>query len=816
MIKKSFGIVADLRQAAEPDPSREVVRAFEDEWRYGEPSLAEHWAVAGPSASHSVLVALVKVDLSSRYRRGERPAVQSYLDRFPELRADDDRVLSLIYEEFCLREESGDRPDAESFYERYEPWRESLASQLDYHHLLSQAAGAQSAPAPRFPQPGEDFEEFHLESLLGQGKTARVYLARDESLAGRKVALKVSPDRGQEPAILAKLDHKHIVPVHSVVFQIESKLRGLCMPYRPGLPLDQLIHRLDPEALPRHASALRDFVSFTPLHAESRTASEQGGWEGFPARGTYSEGVAWVVAMLARALAHAHAQGILHRDVKPANVLITARDGPQLLDFNLAHDPHSADQAEAALRGGTLPYMAPEQLEAFLDPECWDRVGASADLYSLGLLMCELLTGRAPETPEISHSLPRTIRTLLDLRSNPPVLPRRFNPAVPHALEAIAARCLAHAPADRYADATALAEDLECFLDRRGLQYASNPSTRERTRNWASRHRKVLLAASLVVGIAGAAGGRPIARLLVPVERSSAFLTAVGEVDASRFRDVIRPLEAIVEDSPDSPLARYYLGIARQGTDLDGASVEFAKALAIPGGVDALVAWGKGHPQVARQLESLGMALLDGNQPGLAGHAFRISLGLDPKLKTARQGAADVHEFLQQYPQSHEILSGLIKEAEERSTPDARHLAVWYRMRARTAVRLGEFLPSDPEAKSTSRSARDHFQSAFNDLERSHTYLGQIDNKGAFTAQDDERAFKAQAVRADALIALGALDAKEGQLAASREHFREARRIIVEKLVPGDDKQKKERLLLTQKLEAREGRGQNLTALAPN
>ena len=71
---------------------------------------------------------------------------------------------------------------------------------------------------------------------------------------------------------------------------------------------------------------------------------------------------AWLVADLADAIAHAHDREILHRDVKPANILISASEGPQLLDFNLAHDPHAADRAETALRGGTLPYMAPEQL----------------------------------------------------------------------------------------------------------------------------------------------------------------------------------------------------------------------------------------------------------------------------------------------------------------------------------------------------------------------------------------------------------------------------------------------------------------------
>jgi serine/threonine protein kinase len=128
------------------------------------------------------------------------------------------------------------------------------------------------------------------------------------------------------------------------------------------------------------------------------------GWEGFPRRGTYAEGVAWIVMTLARALHYAHRRRTYHRDVKPANVLLTLQHGPQLLDFNLADSPHSAHEAEAALHGGTLPYMAPEQIEAFLDPTLWGKVEAKADVYSLGLVFREMLTGQMPELPPEAYS----------------------------------------------------------------------------------------------------------------------------------------------------------------------------------------------------------------------------------------------------------------------------------------------------------------------------------------------------------------------------------------------------------------------------
>ena len=166
---------------------------------------------------------------------------------------------------------------------------------------------------------------------------------------------------------MGRLDHEHIVPVHSVVFQPETRLRGLIMPYRPGLPLDEVIRRVNPTSRPRSARVLWDVVA-AAAPTDAQALDGHPGWGAFPMRGTYAQGVAWIIGTLAGAVAYAHAREIHHRDIKPANVLLTLHHGPQLLDFNLAYDPHAAEQAEAALRGGTLPYMAPEQLEAFIDP----------------------------------------------------------------------------------------------------------------------------------------------------------------------------------------------------------------------------------------------------------------------------------------------------------------------------------------------------------------------------------------------------------------------------------------------------------------
>src|SRR5207248_1178945 len=109
---------------------------------------------------------------------------------------------------------------------------------------------------------------------------------------------------------------------------------------------------------------------------------------------TYVEAVLWIGARLADGLAHAHERGIIHRDLKPANMLLTDDGQPMLLDFNLSTNAAVRANPSAARIGGTLPYMSPEQLEAFQDGKT--PMDGRSDLYSLGLIVFQLLTGTHP------------------------------------------------------------------------------------------------------------------------------------------------------------------------------------------------------------------------------------------------------------------------------------------------------------------------------------------------------------------------------------------------------------------------------------
>jgi len=627
-------LLASARTVSGLDRVERVVLSFEQEWRrQGEVRLDQYWRDhcrsqgIAPRDSMAILAELIKADLRLRFENGESPKVASYLEQFPELCETDSRVVSLVYEEFCLREEGGHAPDVESFCSGYSRWKSSLAAQLQYHRLFSQAAGVRP-PTPPFPNVGDCFEEFQLISLLGRGGTSRVFLARDQSLGGKQVALKVSLDRGDEPKLHGPLDHPHIVPANSVAFQPDKQLRGLSMPYHPGLALDVVISRLNSSARPRKAIELwhvlvdgsaRSLISCANspkealLAAEMRRAGPRGdGWEGFPVRGTFARGAAWLAMIVARALHYAHGMGIHHRDVKPGNVLLTLRHGPLLFDFNLAESPHSAHQAQEAIHGGTLPYMAPEQIEAFLNPELWGNVSARADVYSLGLVLRELLTGQMPELPDEKLAPARAMRQVLDRRPLLETTIRQINPKVPHALEAIVAKCLAISVDDRYCDAHDLAEDLELFLNHKPLLHAANRSARERLGNWGRRRRWMLLSVTANLILFGVLVRKPIMDLfLPPVQSLAVFHDAVRNVDDEQRDRATLALERLLQDYPDDPLLRSYLAFAfdleRQTTE---ACSQLTKVVSSPDRIRQLVDWGSGHPKFAVHLESLAESLI--------------------------------------------------------------------------------------------------------------------------------------------------------------------------------------------------------------
>ncbi len=390
------------------------------------------------------------------------------------------------------------------------------------------------------PEAGTEFVGFHLVTELGRGAFGRVYLARQGDLAGRLVALKVAAGLRAESNTLAQLQHSNIVPIYS--YHSAGPFQAVCMPFlggttlaqvvrslsqMPGVPssgkelrstlqrgkLDTSVAKSAPGSAPtsdsataKPASAVAEPAPVVPL---ADTAAE--GWarlEGLP----FVDAVLSLAGQLADGLSHAHRRGILHRDLKPANVLLTDDGRPMLLDFNLAEDTKLRGSAERALIGGTLPYMAPEQMHAFRSAT--GELDARADLYSLGVILFELLTGKHP-FPVHKGPPSLTIPLMLGDRANPPSL-RALNPAVSPGVESIVLKCLAPDPAKRYQTAEGLREDIDCHLANRRLQHAADPSPHERVRKWARRHPRLAssttVAALAAVLIAATIGGAVYAR----------------------------------------------------------------------------------------------------------------------------------------------------------------------------------------------------------------------------------------------------------------------------------------------------------------
>jgi tetratricopeptide (TPR) repeat protein len=202
---------------------------------------------------------------------------------------------------------------------------------------------------------------------------------------------------------------------------------------------------------------------------------------------SYVRAAAWITARLAEGLQHSHRRGILHRDVKPSNVLLTAEGQPMLLDFNLSEN---IDKVTATL-GGTVAYMAPEHLRALAtrDKALARQVDHRADVYALGMVFYEMLAGHSPFDQSASYSpMPSLIEAMAAERGRTVPSLRARRKDVPWGLESIIRKCLAPDPVERYQQAEHLAEDLQRFLDNRPLRHAPELSRVERIQKWARRH----------------------------------------------------------------------------------------------------------------------------------------------------------------------------------------------------------------------------------------------------------------------------------------------------------------------------------------
>lgn len=343
------------------------------------------------------------------------------------------------------------------------------------------AAGLLEAPRePEFRAP-ERLGAFRLIEKLGGGGMGVVYRAEQDGL-GRIVALKlIRPEHlyfegararfQREVETVARLSHPGIVQIHTV-----GEADGIpyfAMELVKGASLSEILRFLtafNPNRL-RGRDLLEAAASLcngkVDLRSDDAAALVALDW---------SDASAFVARRVADALAHAHERGVLHRDVKPSNVMLTPDGRILLLDFGLA-TIHGADGiTKSGSQLGSLAYMSPEALDA------GSKVDARSDVYSLGVMFYELLT---LQTPYRSDTTAGAIRAILDGDAPPP---RSVNPRVSTDAETVCQVAMAREPQRRYRDAEAVARDLSNVVARRPLE-AKRPGALRRAHRFAMRHK---------------------------------------------------------------------------------------------------------------------------------------------------------------------------------------------------------------------------------------------------------------------------------------------------------------------------------------
>jgi hypothetical protein len=453
-----------------------LLRRFDRAWQLGPPPVIEDYLPADESAHLAVLVELVHTDLEYRLKAGEPARVEQYLTRFPVLGCDAGAELGLIRAEWELRgrREGGLAP--EEYLARFPRHRaailagecisagrstvsdrrrcplcgEPIEAPADWPGLVlaCSACGVEFRldPGPS-PLPRKRLGRYELIEEVGRGGFGVVYRARDAEL-DRIVAVKVpragllsSPEAAdrffREARSAAHLEHPGIVSIFDC--GRDGDTCYLVAEFIPGGTLaDQL------------ASGRLSFYEAARL-----------------------------VAHLTLALDYAHVRGVIHRDVKPSNILVDFAGEPHLTDFGLAR----RDVGEITLTHdgtclGTPAYMSPEQARGEAS-----RVDARSDLYSLGVILYEILTGELP----FCGSPPMVQKQILEDEPRPP---RRLNDKIPRDLETICLTCLSKEPARRYASASGLAEDLGRFLAGEPIR-ARAVGRAERLGRWCRRNPRV-------------------------------------------------------------------------------------------------------------------------------------------------------------------------------------------------------------------------------------------------------------------------------------------------------------------------------------
>ncbi|HET6203292.1 MAG TPA: SUMF1/EgtB/PvdO family nonheme iron enzyme [Planctomycetota bacterium] len=428
---------------------------------------------------------------------------------------------------------------------------------------MSALFGAASATGLGLPAAGRMVGRFRIEGELGRGGMGVVFRAFDPAL-DRIVALKVLPSPlslsadalerfRREGRALAQLRHPNAVAVHEVG-ETEEGVPYIAMEFVDGEPLDRIVERAFSAGLQEPTGAV-----LRPGGAPQEAGSGS-------RRASWVEAIVQLGSKVADALEQAHRAGVVHRDVKPGNILVDREGEPRLVDFGLARGGDAVTVTRTGSAAGTPAYMSPEQVAGRRG-----EVGPATDVYGLGATLYHALTSRPPFEGETSEQVFEQVR-----RREPMAL-RRRNASVPRDLETVVLKAMEKDAARRYASAGQFRDDLEALLALRPIRARpAGPLTRagkfvRRNPSPTAAAAVLLLAA---VGIGGLlfkqhldARSAEEARRNLFAGHLQAAREALANGDFPRARDVVGLARGI---EPDSGEARDLLGeIERSGASAD-------------------------------------------------------------------------------------------------------------------------------------------------------------------------------------------------------------------------------------------------------
>jgi serine/threonine protein kinase len=328
--------------------------------------------------------------------------------------------------------------------------------------VIDTTAYSETPPNPKYPGPGFRIGEYLIREILGHGAMATVYLANDST--GHEVALKVFVEGPGVSATMLERFRREA--------EASKKLRR------------------HPHIVTIYATGKEGPYQYIAMESIKRSKTFEAALESTPMS---LKTIVEVIIKIARAMQYAHSRGIVHRDVKPTNIMVDEFGEPLLADFGVATFMDGPSCTMTGALTGTPLYMSPEQARG-------ERVGPLSDIYSLGVVLFEAATGVLPYT---AHHRSRVREVLDAVKDEAPRRPRLFRREISPDLEAVMLKALEKHPEDRYPDAEAFALDLERALAGKRVS-AHHFSQIDRLRHLTRLYRPVItgiLATLLVLGL---------------------------------------------------------------------------------------------------------------------------------------------------------------------------------------------------------------------------------------------------------------------------------------------------------------------------